>query len=89
MILHLLAPQSDMISKGKQGMWHYIEENLLPLLSQVAVDAKGKEYSRCLATVAEELEALKEEEWQFENTSDPPVQTAQDDSSLDESSEDD
>ncbi len=42
MLLQLLAPQSGMISKGKQAMWHYIEENLLPMLSQAAVDAKAK-----------------------------------------------
>jgi len=41
-------------------MWHYIEENLLPMLSQAAVDTKGKEYAHCLAVVAEELAALQE-----------------------------
>jgi len=82
MILHLLAPQSGFISKGKQAMWHYIEDNLMPMLSQAAVDAKGEEYSRRLVTVTEELAmateelaALNEEEQQLE---DPPVQIAQD-----------
>jgi len=46
MILQMLAPQSSMISKGKQLMWHYIEKNLLPILSQAAVDAKGEEYAQ-------------------------------------------
>jgi len=92
MILRLLAPQSGMISKGKQAMWKYIEDNLLPMLSQAAVDAKGEEYSRRLATVTEELAtameelaALNEEEQQLE---DPPVQIAQDGSGLDNPCED-
>jgi len=62
MLLHLLALQTSMISKGKQVMWHYIKENLLPMLSQGAVDPKGKEYEHCLATVAEELAALNYKE---------------------------
>jgi len=87
MILHLLVPQSRRISKGKQEMWHYIEENLLSMLSQAAVDAKGEEYSRHLAVVTEELAmateelaALNEEEQQVK---DAPIQIAQDGSGED------
>ncbi len=83
MILHLLAPQSGMISKGKQAMWHYIKNNLLPMLSQAAVDAKGEEYSRHLTMVTEELAALQEEEQQLEYSSDLPVENVADDSGLD------
>jgi len=87
MILRLLVPQSGRISKGKQEMWLYIEENLLSMLSQAAVDAKGEEYSRRLAavmeelaTATEELAALNKEEQQVE---DAPVQIAQDGSGED------
>jgi len=92
MILCLLALQSGMIRKGKQAMWHYIKDNLLPMLSQVAVDARGEEYSCCLgmvmeelATATEELAALNEEEQQLE---DPPIQIAQDGSGPDDPCED-
>jgi len=51
MILHLLAPDSGLISKGKQATWQYIEGKLVPLLSQAAVDTKAEEYSHCLATL--------------------------------------
>ncbi len=92
MILHLLAPQSGRISKGKQEMWRYIEENLLSMLSQAAVDAKGEEYSCRLAVVmeelamaTEELAALNEEEQQVE---DAPVQIAKDGSGPDDPCED-
>jgi len=44
MIVCLLAPESGMISKGKQDLWHYIEEKLVPMLSKAVVDAKGEEY---------------------------------------------
>jgi len=50
MVLHLLALDSRMINKGKQWQWQYIEENLSPILSQAAVDAKAKEYMQHLAT---------------------------------------
>jgi len=92
MILHLLAPQSGRISKGKQEMWRYIEKNLLSMLSQAAVDAKDEEYSRHLAAVTEELAmateelaALNEEEQQVK---DAPVQIAQDGSGPDDPCED-
>jgi len=49
-----------MISKGKQLMWGYIEEKIVPMLSQAAVDAKAEEYLRQLAALAEELAALQE-----------------------------
>jgi len=62
MVLHLLAPDSSMISKGKQQQWQYIEENLSPMLSQAAVDAKAKEYVQCLGTIAVELATLLEEQ---------------------------
>jgi len=45
MILRLLAPDSGVISKGKQQQWQFIEENLAPMLSQAAVNAKGEEYA--------------------------------------------
>jgi len=32
MILHLLAPDCGMISKGKQEQWQYIEDQLVPML---------------------------------------------------------
>jgi len=85
MFLRLLAPQSGMISKGKQAMWHYIEDNLLPMLSQAVVDAKGEEYARCLTTVAVEIAALQGQEQQLENL---PVETTEDDSSPDNPSDD-
>jgi len=62
MILRLLAPDSGVISKGKQQQWKYIEDNLSPMLSQAAVDAKAKEYVRHLATIAVELAALVDEQ---------------------------
>jgi len=43
MILCLSAPESGVLSKGKQEQWQFIEENLAPMLSQAAVDAKGEE----------------------------------------------
>jgi len=84
MLLCLLAPQSGMISKGKQVMWRYIEENLLPMLTQAAVDEKSEEYACRLATVAEELAALKEEEQKLENSSNNPVDNTADDGRLDD-----
>jgi len=62
MILHLLALDSRMISKGKQQRWQYIEENLSPMLSQATVDAKAKEYMQHLATTAAELASLVAEQ---------------------------
>jgi len=88
MLLQLLAPQSSMISKGKQAMWHYIEENLLPMLSQATVDAKSEEYVRCLDALAEELAALREKEQQLENSSDDFVETTADNGSPDDPSDD-
>jgi len=70
MLLRLLAPESGMISKGKQLMWGYIEKKIMPMLSQAAVDAKAEEYSRRLTALAEELAALQEQEQQLENTPD-------------------
>jgi len=58
MILHLLAPDSGMISKGKQTMWQKLEEKLGLLLLQAALDAKVEEYSYYLATVTSEIAAL-------------------------------
>jgi len=62
MILRLLALDSGVTSKGKQQQWKYIEENLSPMLSQAAVDAKAEEYIRHLATIAVELSALVDEQ---------------------------
>jgi len=45
MILRLLAPDCGLISKGKQEQWRYIEDKLVPMLSQAVVDAKGEDYS--------------------------------------------
>jgi len=59
-----------MISKGKQRMWDYIEEKIMPMLLQAAVDAKAEEYSRRLTALAEELAALQEQEQQLKNTPD-------------------
>jgi len=79
MIIRLLAPDSGMISKGKQLMWNYIEAKLIPLLTKAAVDAKAEEYSRCLATVAAELAVLCEQEQQLaENTRDSVESTGDD-----------
>jgi len=55
MIVHLLAPESGMISKGKQDLWHYIEQKLVPMLSKAVVDAKGEEYTWRLAMVMAEF----------------------------------
>jgi len=49
------------------------------MLSQAAVDAKGKEYACRLAMVSKELAALQEEEQQLNNSLDDPVETAEDD----------
>ena len=68
MLLQLLAPESGMISKGKQLMWGYIEKKIVPMLLQAAVDAKAEEYLCCLAALAEELAALQEQEQQLKNT---------------------
>jgi len=62
MILHLLAPESGFLSKGKQDQWRFIEDKLAPMLSQAAVDAKGEEYAWRLATIAVELAVLDEQE---------------------------
>ncbi len=62
MILRLLAPDCGLISKGKQEQWRYIEDKLVPMLSQAVVDAKGEDYSRRLAAITVELAALDEEE---------------------------
>jgi len=48
------------------------------MLSQAAVDAKGKEYACRLATVSKELAALQEKEQQLNNSLDDPVETAED-----------
>jgi len=88
MLLRLVAPQSGMISKGEQAMWNYIEKNLLPMLSQAAVDAKSEEYARRLDALAEELAAFREKEQQLENSSDDFVETTADDGSPDDPSDD-
>jgi len=80
MILHLLAPDSGMISKGKQVMWKHIEDKLVPLLSQAAVDAKAEEYSRRLATVAAEIAVLCVQEQALEQDPSDRVETSADDS---------
>ncbi len=71
-----------MISKGKQRMWGYIEEKIVPMLLQAAVDAKAEEYSCRLAALAEELAALQEQEQELENSpdavEDEPDSTAED-----------
>ncbi len=88
MLLRLVAPQSGMLSKGKQAMWDYIEKNLLPMLSQAAVDAKSEEYARRLDALAGELAALREKEQQLENSSDDFVETTADNGSPDDPSDD-
>jgi len=50
-----------MISKGKQEQWQYIEDNLIPMLLQAVINAKGEDYSQCLAAITAELAALDEE----------------------------
>ncbi len=67
MIVCLLAPESGMISKGKQDLWCYIDEKLVPMLSKAAVDAKGEEYMQHLAMVTAELVALNNQEEALEN----------------------
>jgi len=67
MIVRLLAPESGMISKGKQELWHYIEEKLVPMLSKAVVDAKGEEYMWHLTMVTTELVALNDQEEALEN----------------------
>jgi len=62
MILHLLAPDSEMINKGKQEQWQAIEGNLSPILFQAAVDAKAEEYTWHLATIITELATLVDQE---------------------------
>ncbi len=42
MILQLLAPQSGMISKGKQLMWHYIEKTFCPCFHRLLWMQKAK-----------------------------------------------
>jgi len=74
MILHLLAPDSGMISKGKQEQWQYIEEKLSPILLQAAVDAKTEENILHLATIVAELATLVEQEQDLEDA----VNTAED-----------
>ncbi len=76
MILHLLAPESGVLSKGKKEQWQFIEEHLAPMLSQAAVDAKGEEYERRLATIAAELAVLGEQEQALENAPDAVENTA-------------
>jgi len=82
MLLQLLAPESGMISKGKQLMWGYIEAKNVPMLFQAAVDAKAEEYSHCLAVLAEDLAALQEQEQELKNSldavEDEPDSTAED-----------
>ena len=58
------------------------------MLSQAAVDAKGEEYARRLATVREELAALQEEEQQLNNSLDDPVETAEDEPTQDDPADD-
>ena len=74
MVLHLLAPDSGMISKGKQEQWQYIEEKLSPILLQAAVDAKTEENILHLATIVAELATLVEQEQDLEDA----VNTAED-----------
>jgi len=73
MILRLLAPDSGVISKGKQQQWQFIKENLAPMLSQAAVDAKGEEYARRLAAIATQLAALAEQEQDLDPAEDHDV----------------
>jgi len=80
MILHLLVPGSSMISKGKQVMWKYIEDKLVPLLLQAAVDAKAEEYLCRLATVVAEIAALCVQEQALEQDPSDCVETSADDS---------
>jgi len=76
MLLWLLAPESGMISKGKQIMWGFIKQKIVPMLLQAVVDAKAEEYSQHLAMIADELAALQEQEQQFENFPDLAVEDA-------------
>jgi len=62
MILHLLSPESGMLSKRKQEQWHFIEGNPAPMLFQSADGAKGKEYMCHLAAIAMENAALDKHE---------------------------
>ena len=78
--MHLLAPDSGMISKGKQVMWKHIEDKLVPLLSQAAVDAKAEEYSHRLAAVAAEIAALCVQEQALKQDPSDCVETSADDS---------
>jgi len=76
MLLRLLDPESGMISKGKQDQWRYIEDKIIPMLLQAAVDAKAEEYSRRLAAIAEELAALQAQDQQLEDpVEDTPAST--------------
>ena len=76
MLLWLLDPESGMISKGKQDQWRYIEDKIIPMLSQAAVDAKAEEYSHRLAAIAEELAALQAQDQQLEDpVEDTPAST--------------
>ena len=75
MILRLLAPESGVLSKGKQEQWRFIEENLAPMLSQAAVDAKGEEYTRRLGTIAAKLAALDADEQSLEDLPTDAVET--------------
>ncbi len=54
------------------------------MLSQAAVDAKGKEDALCLATVAVEITALQGQEQQLK---DLPVETTENDGSPDNPSD--
>jgi len=80
MNFHLLAPDRGMISKGKQVMWKYIADKLVPLLSQAAVDAKAEEYSSHLATVVAEIAALCVLEQALKEGPSDHVETSADDS---------
>jgi len=51
------------------------------MLSQVAVDAKGEEYTRCLATIAAELAALDDNKQSLEDLPTDAVENTANESS--------
>jgi hypothetical protein len=54
----MFLPTCGVLSKSRAIQWGVIKENILPVLSKAAMDAKQQEYLRRLDTIRGELAEL-------------------------------
>jgi hypothetical protein len=58
LMLRMFLPTCGVLSKSRAIQWGVIKENILPVLSKAAMDAKQQEYLRRLDTIRGELAEL-------------------------------